>query len=77
MARVPSTSVTANPAPARAGGLSRAWAAGVEQVYAVIYPGNAPSVAVTRRLGMTAVGSTSQWYGVELDAFRIARPVAR
>lgn len=59
------------------GALARAWAAGVEQVYAVIYPGNAPSVAVTRRLGMTAVGSTSQWYGVELDAFRIARPVAR
>jgi RimJ/RimL family protein N-acetyltransferase len=56
------------------GALQRAWAAGVEQVHAVVYPGNAPSVAVTRRLGMTPIGRTSQWYGIEMDAFRVSRP---
>jgi len=58
------------------GALERAWAADVEQVYAVIRPGNAPSVAVTRRLGMTEIGRTSRWYGIELDAFSLTRPAA-
>jgi RimJ/RimL family protein N-acetyltransferase len=56
------------------GALDRAWAAGLEQVHAVVYPGNGPSVAVTRRLGMTPIGRTARWYGVEMDAFLVTRP---
>lgn len=61
---------------AAAGALARGWAAGLDEVYAVVYPGNDPSVAVTARLGMTPLGRTKRWYGVELDAFRIPRPDA-
>jgi hypothetical protein len=32
-------------------------------------------MAVCRRLGMTASGRTTKWYGVECEAFRIERPV--
>ena len=59
---------------AAAGALDRAWTAGLPEVFAVVYPGNDASVAVTGRLGMTALGRTTRWYGVELDAFRIAVP---
>jgi len=56
------------------GALDRAWAAGLEEVHAVVRPGHSASVAVARRLGMVPLGRTNQWYGVELDAFRIVRP---
>jgi RimJ/RimL family protein N-acetyltransferase len=56
------------------GALDRAWSAGLPEVYAVIHHGNGRSVAVTQRLGMTALGRTDRFYGIELDAFRIARP---
>jgi RimJ/RimL family protein N-acetyltransferase len=56
------------------GALERAWAAGLPEVYAVVRPGNDASVAVTARLGMTAIGRTKRWYGLELDAFRISCP---
>jgi RimJ/RimL family protein N-acetyltransferase len=56
------------------GALDRAWAAGMSEVYAVVHPGNDASVAVTARLGMTPLGRTKRWYGVELDAFRVDRP---
>jgi RimJ/RimL family protein N-acetyltransferase len=61
------------------GALDRAFAAGIDRVYAVVYPGNDPSAAVTRRLGMAPLGRTDRWYGVELEAFvahREAHPVA-
>jgi RimJ/RimL family protein N-acetyltransferase len=54
----------------------RGFAAGIDAVYAVIYPGNDRSVAVTRRLGMTPLGRTDRWYGVELDAYILQRPSA-
>ncbi|HEY3009883.1 MAG TPA: GNAT family N-acetyltransferase [Micromonosporaceae bacterium] len=54
--------------------LDRAFAAGITEVHAVVYPGNERSVAVCRRLGMTPLGRTDRWYGVELDAFRLRRP---
>jgi RimJ/RimL family protein N-acetyltransferase len=56
------------------GALDRGWAAGLDEVYAVVYAGNDRSVAVTRRLGMAPLGPTDRFYGVELDAFRIDRP---
>lgn len=59
------------------GALERAWAADIGQVFAVVQAGNDPSVAVTRRLGMTPVGHTSRWYGIELEAFSLARPAGR
>ena len=55
--------------------VERGFAAGVPEVYAVVRPGNAPSVAVCRRLGMTPLGRLRHWYGVELDAFRLMAPV--
>ena len=49
-----------------------------QKIYGAIHsPGNDPSVAVTQRLGMTALGRTKRWYGAELDAFWILRPEGR
>ncbi|GAA3047092.1 GNAT family N-acetyltransferase [Kitasatospora albolonga] len=55
------------------GALAKGFAEGLTEIHAVVYPGNEPSMAVCRRLGMTAQGRTSRWYGVELEAFRIGR----
>jgi RimJ/RimL family protein N-acetyltransferase len=54
--------------------LDRAFAAGLPEVYAVVRPGNAASVAVCRRLGMTPLGRVRRWYDVDLDAFRLTAP---
>ncbi|MFJ1752640.1 GNAT family N-acetyltransferase [Kitasatospora sp. NPDC088134] len=43
--------------------------AALPEVHAVVRPGNAPSIAVCRRLGMTPLGRTDRWYGTELEAF--------
>ena len=51
--------------------IDRGFRAGVPEVYAVVRPGNAPSMAVCRRLGMTALGRLRRWYDVELEAFRL------
>lgn len=56
------------------GALDRAFAAGVPQVFAVLFPDNAASAAVTRRLGMTPLGLTDRWYGEELASFVLRRP---
>jgi RimJ/RimL family protein N-acetyltransferase len=55
--------------------IDRGFSAGVPEVYAVVRPGNAPSMAVCRRLGMTALGRLRRWYDVELEAFRLVAPV--
>jgi RimJ/RimL family protein N-acetyltransferase len=55
--------------------IERGFSAGVPEVYAVVRPGNAPSMAVCRRLGMTALGRLRRWYDVELEAFRLMAPV--
>jgi RimJ/RimL family protein N-acetyltransferase len=55
--------------------IDRAFQAGVPEVYAVVRPGNAPSLAVCRRLGMQPLGRMTRWYGVELEAFRLMAPV--
>lgn len=54
------------------GAVERAFAAGLEEVYAVVRPDNERSLAVCRRLGMQRIGRTDRWYGVELEAFRLA-----
>lgn len=46
---------------------------GLDVVNAVGYPGNEPSFAVMRRLGMTRHGPTDRWYGVTLDWWSVSR----
>ncbi|MGY1826044.1 MULTISPECIES: GNAT family N-acetyltransferase [unclassified Blastococcus] len=55
--------------------IDRAFACGLPEVYAVVRPGNEPSMAVCRRLGMTPLGRMRRWYDVELEAFRLMAPV--
>ena len=52
--------------------IARAAEAGMPEVYAVTDPSNERSQAVCRRLGMTDLGLTSDWYDRELRAFRLA-----
>ncbi|MGY1705641.1 GNAT family N-acetyltransferase [Geodermatophilus sp. SYSU D00697] len=54
--------------------IGRAFAAGLPEVYAVVRPGNAPSLAVCRRLGMEPLGRMRRWYDVELEVFRLMAP---
>jgi RimJ/RimL family protein N-acetyltransferase len=53
------------------GAVERGFAAGLPEVYAVVRPDNARSIAVCRRLGMAPLGRTTRWYGVEVAAFRL------
>lgn len=46
--------------------IERARAAGLREVHAVVFADNAPSLKVCDRLGMTRLGPTDEWYGVEL-----------
>jgi RimJ/RimL family protein N-acetyltransferase len=55
--------------------IERGFGAGVPEVYAVVRPGNAASIAVCRRLGMAPLGRLRRWYDVELEAFRLMAPV--
>ncbi|MER8182493.1 GNAT family N-acetyltransferase [Kitasatospora sp. NPDC094015] len=52
--------------------VAKGFAEGLTEVYAVTHPGNGPSQAVCRRLGMAELGRTDRWYGMELEAFRLA-----
>jgi RimJ/RimL family protein N-acetyltransferase len=55
--------------------LEREFAAGTRQVHAVVMAGNEPSMAVARRLGMTHIGTRTDWYGgAELETFVLTRP---
>jgi len=53
------------------GAIEHGFKAGLPQIYAVVRPGNAASLAVCRRLGMRSLGRTSRWYGAELESFLI------
>ena len=55
--------------------LDLAWEQEIPEVNAVMYPGNEPSAAVMRRLGMEHQGSTDRWYGVTLDWWLLAAPL--
>jgi RimJ/RimL family protein N-acetyltransferase len=54
--------------------IERGFGAGVPEVYAVVRPGNAASMAVCGRLGMQPLGRFRRWYDVELEAFRLMAP---
>jgi RimJ/RimL family protein N-acetyltransferase len=54
--------------------VDRAFDDGLLEVYAVVRPGNEPSLAVCRRLGMQPLGRTTRWYSCELEAFRLEAP---
>ena len=51
--------------------IARGFEAGLPEVYAVVRPGNEPSMAVCRRLGMQPLGRMRRWYDVDLEAFRL------
>jgi RimJ/RimL family protein N-acetyltransferase len=56
------------------GAIAKGFADGLREVVAVIYPDNTASRRVCLRLDMEPTGLTQQWYGVELDSFRLRRP---
>ena len=47
------------------------WALGLPEIHAVVFAGNDASMAVCRRLGMEHLGSTTQFYDIELEHFRV------
>ena len=49
----------------------RAFDTGIEEVFAIVRPGNARSSAVARRLGMEYVGRTDKYYGLHAELFRL------
>jgi RimJ/RimL family protein N-acetyltransferase len=51
--------------------VERGFAAGVPEVYAVVYPENSASQAVCRRLGMAPLGEVDRWYGIRCLGFRL------
>jgi RimJ/RimL family protein N-acetyltransferase len=55
------------------GAVAWAFEHGLDEVRAVVRPGNDASVAVCRRLGMEPLGPTSRYYGTELELFRLRR----
>jgi RimJ/RimL family protein N-acetyltransferase len=54
--------------------VQRGFEEGLPEVYAVVRPGNEPSLAVCRRLGMQHLGRMRRWYDVDLEAFRLMAP---
>ncbi|MBM7493018.1 RimJ/RimL family protein N-acetyltransferase [Micromonospora luteifusca] len=55
--------------------VAREFTAGTPEIYALVSPGNEPSMAVCRRLGMAHVGRRTDWYGgEELETFVLAAP---
>ena len=54
--------------------IERGFDAGLPEVYAVVRPGNAASLAVCARLGMQPLGLFHRWYDVDLEAFRLMAP---
>lgn len=57
------------------GAVAREFAAGTQEVYAVVAPGNDASMAVARRLGMTHLGRRTDWYGGwEVETFCLPAP---
>ncbi len=53
--------------------VDRAWEHGLSEVYAVVYPENAASQAVCRRLGMEHLGLTDRYYDISCELFRLRR----
>jgi RimJ/RimL family protein N-acetyltransferase len=51
--------------------IGRGFRSGLGEIYAVVRPDNAASLAVCARLGMHPLGRTSRWYGAEMESFVI------
>jgi len=51
--------------------LERAFANDVDEVFALVRPANQRAEAAARRVGMTWVGETGKYYGLQLNVFRI------
>ena len=49
----------------------RAFETGIEEVFAIVRPGNQRSSAVARRLGMEYVGRTEKYYGLQAELYRL------
>ncbi len=49
----------------------RAFETGIEEVFAIVRPGNQRSSAVARRLGMEYVGRTDKYYGLHAELYRL------
>ena len=49
----------------------RAFETGIEEVFAIVRPGNERSSAVARRLGMEYVGRTDKYYGLHAELYRL------
>jgi RimJ/RimL family protein N-acetyltransferase len=55
--------------------VARAFAQGLEEVVAVVKPGNDASVRVAERVGLRHEGRTERYYGTTMELFRLASPV--
>ena len=49
----------------------RAFETGIDEVFAIVRPGNDRSSAVARRLGMEYVGRTEKYYGLHAELYRL------
>jgi RimJ/RimL family protein N-acetyltransferase len=49
----------------------RAFETGIEEVFAIVRPGNQRSSAVAQRLGMEYVGRTDKYYGLRAELYRL------
>jgi RimJ/RimL family protein N-acetyltransferase len=49
----------------------RAFETGIDEVFAIVRPGNRRSTAVARRLGMEYVGITDKYLGLRLELYRL------
>jgi len=47
---------------------------GLEEIFAIAYKENVRSLKVMDRLGMTALGPTTKFHGIELELYRVAKP---
>ncbi|MBB2915059.1 RimJ/RimL family protein N-acetyltransferase [Streptosporangium becharense] len=56
------------------GAVERGFAAGLAEVLALVKPDNEASLAVCRRLGMTPLGRTDRFFGLEAEMFRLTAP---
>ncbi|GAA2855892.1 GNAT family N-acetyltransferase [Streptosporangium fragile] len=56
------------------GAVERGFAAGIPEVFALVKPDNEASLAVCRRLGMTPLGRTDRFFGLEAEMLRLAAP---
>ena len=53
--------------------MQRAFDAGIDEVVALIVPGNERSVHVAERLGMQHLGLTDRYYGIKAHLYHAAR----